>query len=378
MHGADITVIGAGAVGLAIAAEVANEKRDVFVIEKNETFGQETSSRNSQVVHAGIYYPEGTLKAKTCVAGNAIIYELCNKHGIEHRRLGKLIVAVDDGEMEQLEVLLNRGEGNGVDGLKMLDRHELKRVEPNVRAMAALFSPSSGIVDFHAMMRYFLGKATDNGAKVVYKTKVVGIEKGGNHGYKVFVEDQSGGFSFITRVLINCAGLSSERVAKLAGIATIEAGYKLYYCKGEYFKLARDKSKLVRRLVYPPPKQRGAGLGIHVTPSLDGSILLGPNARYVDVVDYSVDNQQKEAFCDSVREFLPFIQYEDLEPEMAGIRPTLQGPQDEFRDFIIRDEYDKGLPGFINLIGIESPGLTASPAIAKYVADIVNETFGGG
>jgi len=375
MYGADITVIGAGVVGLAIAAEVANEKREVFVIEKNETFGQETSSRNSQVVHAGIYYPEGTLKAKTCVAGNAIIYELCNKHGIGHRRLGKIIVAVDDGEMEQLEVLLNRGERNGVDGLRILDRQQLKRVEPNVRAAAALFSPSSGIADSHAMMRYFLGKATDNGAKVVYKTKVGGIEKGSNHGYKVFVEDQSGGFSFITRVLINCAGLSSERVAKLAGIATIEAGYKLYYCKGEYFKLARDKSKLVRRLVYPPPKQRGAGLGIHVTPSLDGSILLGPNARYVDVIDYSVDNQQKEAFCDSVRGFLPFIQYEDLEPEMAGIRPTLQGPQDEFRDFIIRDEYDKGLPGFINLIGIESPGLTASPAIAKYVAEIVNETL---
>jgi L-2-hydroxyglutarate oxidase LhgO len=375
MHRADITVIGAGVVGLAIAAEIANEKREVFVVERNETFGQETSSRNSQVVHAGIYYPEGTLKAKTCVAGNTIIYELCNKHGIGHRRLGKIIVAVDDGEMEQLQVLLNRGERNGVDGLKMLDRQQVKRVEPNVRAAAALFSPSSGIVDSHAMMRYFLGKATDNGAKVVYKTKVVGIEKGSNHGYKVFVEDQSGGFSFITRVLINCAGLSSERVAELAGIATIEAGYKLYYCKGEYFKLARGKSKLVRRLVYPPPKQRGAGLGIHVTPSLDGSILLGPNARYIDVVDYSVDNQQKEPFCDSVREFLPFIQYEDLEPEMAGIRPTLQGPQDEFRDFIIRDEYDKGLPGFINLIGIESPGLTASPAIAKYVADIVNETL---
>ena len=359
--------------GLAVAAEIANARREIFVIEKNETFGQETSSRNSQVIHAGIYYPEGTLKAKTCVAGNTILYELCNKHSIGHRRLGKIIIAVDDGETKQLEALLNRGERNGVHGLKILDRQQVKQIEPNIKAVAALFSPSSGIVDSHAMMRYFLGKATDGGVRVVYKTKVVGIEKRGNHGYKVFVEDQSGGSSFITRVLINCAGLGSDKIAELAGIDIIEAGYKLHYCKGEYFKVGRGKNKLVRGLVYPLPKPRGAGLGIHVTPSLDGIVLLGPDARYIDSINYSVDNQQKKAFCDSVKEFLPFIQYEDLEPEMAGIRPTLQGPQDEFRDFVIRDEYDKGLLGFIDLIGIESPGLTSCPAIAKYVGDMVNQ-----
>lgn len=373
MYEADITIIGAGVVGLAIAAEVANGERGVFILEKNQTFGQETSSRNSQVIHAGIYYPEGTLKAKTCVEGNAILYQLCNQYAIDYKRLGKLIVAVDDEETEQLEALWRRGKRNGIESLEMLSKQDVKQIEPNIRAVAALFSPSSGVVDAHALMRYFLGKARDNGAKIVYKTKVIGIEKEGNNGYKVTGEDQSGNFSFITRVLINCAGLNSDKVASLAGIDTSKAGYNLHYCKGEYFKLTKGKSKLVKRLVYPVPELKATGLGIHVTPGLDGRVLLGPNARYVDSIDYSVDEQQKEAFCESVARFLPIIRYEDLEPEMAGIRPMLREPDGEFRDFVIRDEHDKGLPGFINLIGIESPGLTSCPAIAKYVGEIIEE-----
>lgn len=376
MYEADITIIGAGVVGLAIAAEVANGERGVFILEKNETFGQETSSRNSQVIHAGIYYPEGTLKAKTCVEGNAILYQLCNQYAIDYKRLGKLIVAVDDEETEQLEALWRRGKRNGIESLEMLSKQEVKQIEPNIRAVAALFSPSSGIIDAYALMRYFGGKAKDNGAKIVYKSKVVGIEKEGSNGYKVTVEDQSGNFSFITRVLINCAGLNSDKVAYLAGIDTSKAGYNLHYCKGEYFKLTKGKSKLVKRLVYPVPELKAAGLGIHVTPGLDGRILLGPNAYYVDSIDYSVDEQQKEAFCESVARFLPIIRYEDLEPEMAGIRPMLREPEGEFRDFVIRDEHDKSLPGFINLIGIESPGLTSCPAIAKYVGHMVDEALG--
>jgi len=375
MYEADITIIGAGVVGLAIAAEVAYGEREVFILEKNQTFGQETSSRNSQVIHAGIYYPEGTLKAKTCVEGNAILYQLCSHYAIDYKRLGKLIVAVDDEEIEQLEALWRRGKRNGIESLEMLSKQDVKQIEPNIRAVAALFSPSSGVVDAHALMRYFLGKARDNGAKIVYKTKVIGIEKEGNNGYKVTSEDQSGNFPFITRVLINCAGLNSDKVAYLAGIDTSKAGYNLHYCKGEYFKLTQGKSKLVKKLVYPVPQPRATGLGIHVTPGLDGKILLGPNARYVDSIDYSVDEQQKEAFCDSVAKFLPIIKYEDLEPEMAGIRPTLQEPNGEFRDFVIRDEHDKGLPGFINLVGIESPGLTSCPAIAKYVGHMVDEAL---
>ena len=374
MGEADITIIGAGVVGLAIAAEVAHENRNVFILEKNETFGQETSSRNSQVIHAGIYYPEGTLKAKTCVEGNAILYSLCSKYGINHKKTGKLIVAIDDEEVKQLEELKERGEKNGVEGLEILGRQAIKQIEPNVKAVAALFSPSSCIVDCHAMMRYFLGKARDNAARVVYKTRVVGIEKRNNQGYRVFVEGQGGGFSFVTRVLINCAGLGSDKVAELAGIDTIEAGYNLHYCRGEYFRLNHGNN-LVKRLIYPVPQPKTVGLGIHITPSLEGMVLLGPDSHYVNDIDYSIDERQKDSFYSSVAEFIPSLRYEDLGPEMVGIRPKLQGPGDDFRDFVIREERDKGFQGFINLIGIESPGLTSSPAIAEYVAEIVENAL---
>ena len=374
MGEADITIIGAGVVGLAIAAEVAHENRNVFILEKNETFGQETSSRNSQVVHAGIYYPEGTLKAKTCVEGNAILYSLCSKYGINHKKTGKLIVAIDNEGVKQLEELKERGEKNGLEDLEIVDRQAIKQIEPNVKAVAALFSPSSGIVDCHAMMRYFLGKARDNAARVVYKTRVVGLEKRNNHGYRVFVEGQSGGFSFITRVLINCAGLGSDKVAELAGIDTIEAGYNLHYCRGEYFRLNHGNN-LVKRLIYPVPQPKAVGLGIHITPSLDGMVLLGPDSHYVNDIDYSIDERQKDSFYSSVAEFIPSLRYEDLGPEMVGIRPKLQGPGDDFRDFVIREERDKGFQGFINLIGIESPGLTSSPAIAECVAEIVENAL---
>ncbi|MFC2066750.1 NAD(P)/FAD-dependent oxidoreductase [Chloroflexota bacterium] len=367
----DITIIGAGVIGLAIAAQVSNKSKQVYVLENNKTFGQETSSRNSQVIHAGLYYPQGTLKAKTCVEGNALLYQLCREHNIGHKRLGKLVVAVDDNETEELEALLEKGEKNGLKGLKILDRQATKKLEPNVRAVAALLVPSTGIVDAHALMRYFVGKAIDNGTKMVYKTKVVGIEKR-KSGFRVSVEDQSGGSSFMTRLLINCAGLNSDKIAHLAGIDISKEGYNLHYCKGEYFKLTGGKSKLVKRLIYPVPKARGAGLGIHTAPTLNGTMLIGPNARYTDTIDYSVDEGQRAVFYDSIVGFLPFVNCDDLEPEMTGIRPKLQGPRDDFRDFIIRDERDKGLPGFINLVGIESPGLTASPAIARYVKAIAD------
>jgi len=373
MYKADITIIGAGIIGLAVAAEVAHEARTVFVLENNETFGQETSSRNSQIIHAGIYYPEGTLKSKTCVEGNAILYQLCNKYEIDHRKIGKLIVAINDEEAKQLEELKERGERNGVDGLQILDRKAIKKMEPNVRAVAALFSPSSGIIDVHALMRYFLGRATDNGARVACNTRVVGIE-GGSREYRVTVEDRTGNFTFPTKVVINCGGLHSHEIAHLAGVDIIKAGYNLHYCRGEYFKLNQGRN-LVKRLIYPVPQPEAAGLGIHVTPSLDGIVLLGPDSHYVNGIDYSMDERQKDSFYNSVVKFLPAIKCDDIVPEMVGIRPKLQGHGEDFRDFVIREERDKGLPGFVNLIGIESPGLTSSPAIAKYVRGIVEDAL---
>ena len=373
-HTVDITIIGAGVVGLAIAAQVADGRRQVYILEKNDSFGQETSSRNSQIIHSGIFYPEWSLKAKTCVEGNATLYSLCLRHGIGCHRRGKLVVAVDNSEAEQLEALLERGRESNVEGLRLLAQKEIEEMEPSVKAVAALFIPSAGVIDVYGLMRYFLAKARESGASVAYRSEVVGIERLGSL-YRVTVEDTSGRFSFATRVIVNCAGLNCAQVAELAGIDIAAAGYKLYYCKGEYFAVRGSKSKLVERLIYPVPRSKGAGLGIHVTVDLEGKMLLGPSSHYVDEIDYSVDTEHKQLFYDSVVKYLPCLQLEDLEPEMAGIRPTLQAAEAGFTDFVIREESEKGLPGLVNLIGIESPGLTSAPAIGSYVAGIVDEAL---
>lgn len=372
MEATVITIIGAGVIGLAVAAQLAGKYGEVYILEKNEKFGQETSSRNSETIHAGIYYPEGSLKAETCVAGNALLYELCQQYGIPHKKAGKLIVSTRDDEVGQLEALLEQGKKNGARDLAMLSRGEVKELEPNVEAIAAVSSPSSGIIDSYALMRFFLGRAKEKGAEIAYVSKVIGIERLPD-GYRVMVENGSGTFPFKTEVLINCAGLLSDRIAQLAGIDIDQAGYKLHYCKGEYFSVGSSKSGLVKRLIYPVPESGAGGMGIHNVFDVEGRMRLGPNVRYVNELDYKVDESQKGAFYDSVKSFLPFIEYNDLEPEMAGIRPKLAGPGEGFRDFIIRHEQDRGLPGFINLIGIESPGLTSSPAIAELVEDLVKQ-----
>jgi L-2-hydroxyglutarate oxidase LhgO len=367
----DITIIGAGVVGLAIVAQVAESGRAVYVLEKNETFGRETSSRNSGVIHAGIYYPSGTLKARLCVEGNRMLYELCGRCGISHRQSGKLIVAASDDEVAQLESLMAKGQQNGVDGLMMISRKQLKALELNVEGVAALLSPSTGIIDAHALMRYYLARAQDEKIHIAFNTEVVGIEWTGD-GYRVSVKDDSGRFSITSTIVINCAGLQSDNVSGMAGIDIDAAGYRLHYCKGEYFNVSGGKAKKIHHLVYPVPLPRLTGVGIHATLDMDGRMLLGPSVEYVDSVDYAIDDRNRRIFYDGVRAFLPFIEYDDLAPEMAGVRPKLQGPGEDIRDFVIREESDRGLPGFINLIGIESPGLTASPAIARYVGGMMD------
>ncbi len=260
----DITIIGAGVIGLAIAAEVSGDGREVCVIERNKTFGLEISSRNSEVIHSGIYYPEGSMKAKMCVEGRSMLYELCERQAIPHRKLGKLIVAADYKEAEKLETLLKNGQRNGVTDLRMLSKQEIKILEPHIKAVAAIFSPSTGIIDSHALMRYYVRKAKDNGVIVGYNAEVVGIEKASG-AYKVTMEEPAGDFALMTRVLINCAGLSCDKIAELAGMDTIEAGYKIHFCKGEYFGVGHGKNTLVKRLIYPVPPSKGGGLGIHVT-----------------------------------------------------------------------------------------------------------------
>lgn len=375
MEKVDITIIGAGIIGLAVSASVSRPGRAVYILEKNMSFGQEASSRNSEVIHAGIYYPKDSLKAKTCAEGSRLIYEICERGSILYKKAGKLIVAGEKEELKKLEDLLQNGRENGVPGLEILSAKDVKDMEPNIRALAALYSPDTGIVDSHNLMRHFFQKAKAQGAEFAFRTEVRQIEKQGG-GFKVGVGDADGtDFSFFTRTLINCAGLNSDIIAELAGIDIKKENYILKFCKGEYFRVSADKSRLIKHLIYPVPDGRGVSLGIHATPDLGGGLRLGPDAQYIErsKANYDIDDSRKEHFSGAVNRFLPFIESADLAADTAGIRPKLQGPQDGFRDFIICHEEEKGLPGLINLIGIDSPGLTCAPSIAKYVRNIVEE-----
>ena len=369
----DVAIIGAGVVGLAAAAEISQQRKGVFVFERNSTFGLETSSRGSEVIHAGLYYPENSLKAKLCVEGKSLLYEFCEKHNIPHKRLGKIIVATSEDEVPQLEAISRQADKNGVQDLTPLSRTELKKLDPNVAGIAGLLSPSTGIIDSYSLMKLLHSKARERGAEFVFGTEVIGLERAGPK-YRVQIRDREGVSDFIARVVINAAGLYSDKVAQFAGIDIDEAGYRLHYCKGEYFSLDPRWRSQVSRLIYPTPEQ--AGLGIHVTQGFDGRIRLGPNVRYIDTIDYRIDDTDREAFYESAKRLLPAIELEDLEPESAGIRPKLQAPGEAFRDFVIAHEEDIGFPGLINLIGIESPGLTAAPAIARYVGKMVEEYLG--
>ena len=373
MEKADIAIIGAGIVGLAVSEAVSEKAGTIYVLEKNHTFGQEASSRNSEVLHAGIYYPPGSLKARTCLEGSRLIFEICSANNIAHKRVGKLIVADGPQELEAIEALLSKGRNNGVAGLEIFDQRQLTRIEPKISARAALYSPNTGIVDSHNLMRYFFKRAQAKGAEFSFNTEVYRIEPG-KQGYTLTVRDADGNdFSFLASIVINCAGLNSDVVAALCGIDIHRYGYQLNFCKGQYFRLNAKKSGLINRLIYPLPDARGVSLGIHATPDLGGGLRLGPDARYIQksAADYEVDQSQKAYFAQMCNRFLPFIKAEDLSADTAGIRAKLQGPKGDFRDFIIADEKDKGLPGLINLIGIDSPGLTASAAIAMRVRDLL-------
>ncbi|GAG20995.1 unnamed protein product, partial [marine sediment metagenome] len=257
----DVAIIGAGVIGLATANEIAQRKKGVFVLEKNHNFGLETSSRNSEVIHAGIYYPEDSLKTRLCVEGKSLLYELCDRHDIAYKKLGKIIVAASENETTQLEKLYEQGRKNGVEDLMLLSRTELKKLEPNVEARAGLLSPSSGILDSHTLLKFLYSQAREKGAEFVFGTEVVGIERM-EAKYRVEIRDREGISAFTSRVVINAAGLNSDRIAQLAGIDVAEAGYRLHYCKGEYFSLSSKYRNVVNRLIYPTPEQ--AGHGIHV------------------------------------------------------------------------------------------------------------------
>jgi L-2-hydroxyglutarate oxidase LhgO len=369
----DIAIIGAGATGLAVASEVACKDRDVYLLEKNDTFGQDQSSRSSEVIHAGIYYSPDSLKTRFCIEGNHFLYEMGEKHGVPCIRCGKIFIAGDDEEAEMLEDLYYNGINNGLP-LKMLSKAELHEKEPYVKAIAAFFSPTSGIVDSHALMRYFVLKAREKEARIVYRAEVTGIEKTGE-GYRLRVAYPDSEEFLDTRTLINCGGIYSDRIAELAGIDIDEVGYRLFFTKGEFYSVGGGKNRMINTLVYPTPQHLGPG--IHVCLDVEKRLRLGPLFNYTDQVDYSVDESNRSIFEEStIMKSLPFITSEDIAPESAGIMGVLYGHGEGVNDFVIRHEDARGLPGFINLIGIDSPGLTASPAIGKYVAGMVDEILG--
>jgi Predicted dehydrogenase len=373
MMDADITIIGAGVVGLAIAEKLSEVHNNVFLIEKHLSFGQETSSRNSEVIHAGIYYTKDSLKARLCVEGKWMIYDYCKKYDIPFNNCGKLIVATSEEEISVIEGIRLTALKNGVDDLLFLEREQISELEPNIFALKALFSPSTGIVDSHSLMKQYETNSYNNGCQIVYGSEVTGISQIEN-GYKINLFDaDKKNYSFTTRIIINSAGLTSDKVSEMVGIK--DDSLKILFCKGEYFRINPPKNRLINRLVYPVPHQNMEGIGIHVTIDMGGGVKLGPDVKYLEsnIYDYKVTASKQEAFYKSVKKFLPFLEFDDITPEMAGIRPKIQKPGEPLRDFYIMEETSRGYPGFINLIGMESPGLTSSIAIAKYVNGLIND-----
>lgn len=369
----DVAVIGAGVVGLACAARLARGGLGVVAIERHESFGRETSSRNSQVVHAGIYYPAGSWKARLSVRGNASLRAWCATHGVALSPVGKHVVALDHEDEASLDALLERARDNGVPGVARISASELAVREPAVRARGALFVPSSAIVDAHALMASLLAEARAHGADFAWRHWLARVEHDGRT-FALEVGSDSGQRTALrARAVVNAAGLLADDVAALAGIDVDAAGYRQRWVKGRYFRLrGRD---LVRSLIYPVPPRDLAGLGVHLTLELDGAMRLGP-----DVVplaerreDYDVPEDAAETFFASASRYLRGIARADLSPDQAGIRPKL-APHlpGEPRDFVIAEESARGLPGWVDLIGIESPGLTCALEIADEVAALLD------
>ncbi len=368
---AEVTIIGAGVVGLAIAEEVSKAQKNIFLIEKHPTFGQETSSRNSEVIHAGIYYTKDSLKSRLCVEGKKLLYDYCRKYDVPFNNCGKLIVATSEDEISIIEGIRHTAIENGVNDIELIDRGRIAEMEPNIFALKALYSPSTGIVDSHSLMKQYETNTVNNGGQIVYESEVTGVRRI-NGGYEVNLFDaDKQNYRFTSRIVINSAGLTSDKVSEMAGMQ--DENLKILFCKGEYFRVNPPKNRLVTRLIYPVPHPNMEGIGIHVTVDMGGGVKLGPDVKYLEsnLYDYKLTPAKQEAFYRSAKKFLPFLEYDDIAPEMAGIRPKIQKPGEPLRDFYISEESKRGNPGFINLIGMESPGLTASIAIARHVNSLI-------
>ncbi|MCM8766553.1 MAG: NAD(P)/FAD-dependent oxidoreductase [Candidatus Omnitrophica bacterium] len=360
----EVLVIGAGVVGLSIAYELS-KKYLVGLIEKNKKYGLETSSRNSEVIHSGIHYPTGSLKAKLCVQGNELLYEFLKENNILHKKTGKLTVAVEQKEVEEIERLYKQGIENGVPDIKIIEKNEIKKLASKIEGICALYTGSTGILNVHYLMDCLYEKFINNGGIAGLDEKVINIEKK-NGLYLIETEKDK----YYSEVVINSAGLYAEEISNKLGFK-----YDIYWAKGDYFTISKKVD--IPLLIYPVPMKEG--LGIHLTPRFDGFLRAGPDIEYVQKVYppyhnqkensiFKVDEKKKEFFYKQIRKFLPNIEIEDLIPESYGIRPKLQKKEESFKDFVIKEE----ISGFINLIGIDSPGLTCCLSIAKYVKNLIS------
>lgn len=363
----DVVVIGAGVVGLAIAEALSAAGHDTLVLERERHFGEGTSSRNSEVIHGGLYYPTGSLKHRACVAGRELLYRFCREHGVAHRQCGKLVVA-PQAALPSLESLAATAAANGVP-VRLLDQAEVAAMEPALAADAGLLSPETGIVDSHGLMQALLGKAEAQGAMLVCNTGVTRIT-GCPGGWQVHIAGE--GPAVTARWVINAAGLGAQSLSRSIEGMTDAAVPRLHLARGRYCTYAGAVP--FGRLIYPLPEP--GGLGVHLTLDLAGQARFGPDVSWVESVDYSVDGLDIAAFATAVRAWWPGLDASRMSPGYAGVRPKLSGPGEANADFAIHGPADHGLPGVIALYGIESPGLTASLALAEIVRDQVRDHDG--
>lgn len=360
----DCVVIGAGVVGLAVARALALQGREVMVLEAADAIGTGTSSRNSEVIHAGIYYPQGSLKARLCVEGKELLYAYCAERGIGHSRCGKLIVATSDAQVAQLQGIIAKAAANGVHDLVLLTREEARALEPQLACVAAVNSPSTGIVDSHGLMLALQGDLENAGGLVVLNSPLARAECT-QEAIILIAED---GTELQAKSVVNAAGLHAQSLARrFAGLADNHVPPS-YYAKGNYFTLSGRSP--FSRLIYPVPE--AAGLGVHLTIDLGGQAKFGPDVQWVSAPDdLVVDPARGEAFYAEVRKYWPALQDGALIPGYAGMRPKIQAPDEPARDFLIQGPDVHGVPGLVNLFGIESPGLTSSLAIGNYISRLL-------
>lgn len=378
MEQVDCVVVGAGVVGLAVAREMALQGRETILLERENAYGTISSARNSEVIHAGIYYPQDSLKAKLCVEGNRLLYQYCRSHQVDTQACGKLIVATDDSQLDDLQAILYKAKQNQVPDIQMISGFQARVLEPQLQCEAALLSATTGIVDSHGLMRSLLGGFEDAGGMIAYQSPFIGAKPIGENakgGFELHIGGNDG-MHIQTKLLINCAGLSAPAIAQKIEDLSKEQIPKAFFAKGNYFSLS-GKSPF-KHLIYPIPEP--GGLGVHLTLDMGGQAKFGPDVEWLDIneegqIDYKVNPKRGDDFYEAVRRYWPGLKDQSLQPDYSGVRAKIVPPNTPAGDFCFNTPKDHGLEGLFNLYGFESPGLTSSLAIAKYLQEQIKSSL---